>query len=148
MSVRCCNRSSFCTALMLWLLSGAAMAQVEIDEGWLRAVPPVSSSTAGYMTLHNRGEQAVVLTGFETDIAEAGEIHTWVDGDEGTRRMQRLTEVEIPAGGKVEFRSGGRHLMLFRLTGELEPGDTHELCFGFRDVESPVCADFAVRRGQ
>ena len=28
-------------------------------------------------------------------------------------RMRRLSEVEVPAGGEVNFEPGGRHLMLF-----------------------------------
>ena len=148
MSVRCFDVPRRCALALLLSLAAApapALAGPVIEDGWLRAVPPVADSTAGYFVLRNEGDEDLVLTGFRADIVEAGEIHTWVEGDQGTRRMKKLEEVNVPSGDKVRFRSGGKHLMLFRLTGELEPGDHHELCLQFRDTDEH-CAEFEVRR--
>ena len=148
MSVRCSDFIRHATlAGVLTLMAAPALAGPVIEDAWVRAVPPVSDSTAGYFLLRNEGEEDLVLTGFEADIVEAGEMHTWADGEDGTRHMQRLDEVSISAGEEVRFRSGGKHLMLFRLTDPLEAGDHHELCLEFAEAET-VCADFEVRRDE
>ncbi|MBZ2188634.1 copper chaperone PCu(A)C [Alcanivorax sp. JB21] len=116
-----------------------------IDDMWLRAVPPVSSNTAGYFSVTNTSDEPVTLLGFSTDIAAAGELHTMAPQDDGTRRMQRLRDVPVPAGETVHFAPGGHHLMLFRLVRPLEEGEQVELCLEF-DVTAPYCLPFEVRR--
>lgn len=116
-----------------------------IDNMWVRAVPPVSSTTAGYFSVTNTSDETVTLLGFSTDIAGAGELHTMAAQEDGTRRMQRLRNVPIPAGETVEFAPGGHHLMLFRLVRPLEEGEQVELCLEF-DATAPYCLPFEVRR--
>lgn len=134
-----------------WLLAAVALpvlavgADLDIENGWIRAVPPVSKTTAGYFQLHNRTDQDRVLTGLTTDIAGAGELHTMAPQEDGTRRMQRLPEVPVPAGETVVFEPGAKHLMLFRLQRPLVEGEKIPLCLTFSAGE-PMCAEFEVVR--
>ena len=58
-------------------------------------------------------------------------------------RMRPLTKVEVPAGGRIEMKPGGHHIMLLGLTRDLQPGDTVTVRLRFekageRVVEAPV----------
>ena len=46
-------------------------------------------------------------------------------------RMRPLEALEIPAGGMTELKSGGAHIMLFGLTGDLNPGEAIDLILTF-----------------
>ena len=132
-------------ALLVICMSPTAFAEsLTLSDAWVRAVPPVSSTTAGYFILENSSEEAVTLTGFETAIAGAGELHEMAEQPDGTRRMRRLGDVKVPAGEQAAFRPGGKHLMLFRLVDPLQVGDSHELCLTFAG-RAPLCAEFEVR---
>ena len=134
-------------ASMLLFFPATSFAEppLTLSDAWVRAVPPVSANTAGYFILHNAGEEALTLTGLNTPLAAAGELHEMAEQADGTRRMRRLSEVPVPAGESVHFRPGGKHLMLFRLTGPLEEGREATLCLEFAERE-PFCGTFLVRR--
>ncbi|WP_162925671.1 copper chaperone PCu(A)C [Isoalcanivorax indicus] len=144
---RCFKRGLYLLLVLPWLAFAGEIDEPElfIDNMWVRAVPPVSSTTAGYFTVTNTSEVPVTLLGFTTEIAGAGELHTMAAQEDGTRRMQRLRNVPIPAGETVEFAPGGNHLMLFRLARPLEEGEQVELCLEF-DATAPYCLPFEVRR--
>lgn len=78
--------------------------------------------TAGYLTILNHGQEADRLLGVECDIAEVVELHSSVT-ENGIVRMVQQDAIEVPAGGEVELKPGGLHIMLIGLTIEVEPGD-------------------------
>lgn len=82
-------------------------------DGWIRPAPPVAPVRAGYVTIENGSDAEVVFDKAESPQFGAVEIHTMFD-DGGVMRMRRLTELRVPAKGKVELKPGGMHLMLFR----------------------------------
>jgi copper(I)-binding protein len=47
--------------------------------------------------------------------------------------MKPVGQVAIPAGGKVAFAPGGKHLMLFDVKPGVKAGDTMKLDFAFAD---------------
>lgn len=58
-------------------------------------------------------------------------------------RMRPLAKVDLPAGGRIEMKPGGHHIMLLGLTGDLRPGDTVTVRLRFekageRVIEAPV----------
>lgn len=119
-------------------------AGMAIEDGWIRAVPPVSSTTAGYLILHNRSDTDRTLTGVSSPVAGAGEVHDMSPQADGTRHMHHLPEVVVPAGEAVTLKPGGKHLMLYQLQRPLEIGEQVEVCLTFAEAE-PVCAPFEVR---
>jgi copper(I)-binding protein len=55
--------------------------------------------------------------------------------------MRPVEQVVVPAGGKVELKPGGYHLMLFDLKRELTVGQSIRLVLTFRDAgKVPVTA--------
>lgn len=138
------NRCFKTLLLMFGLSPVLAQAELVIENGWIRAVPPVSTTTAGYFVARNTGEAPLVLEGVSAEIAGAAEMHEMSANEDGTRSMHRLRDVEVAAGDSVVFVPGGKHLMLFRLARPLAVGESLPVCLAVRDGDT-VCADFVVR---
>lgn len=129
----------------LLLVALPAWADVVIEDAWVRAVPPVSKTTAAYFRLHNTGPQSRVLTGATAEIARAAEMHDMSVGESGLRGMKRLGRVEVAAGDEVIFAPGGKHLMLFGLDAPPVSGAQVNICLDFEQGEA-LCVPFTVRR--
>lgn len=110
-------------------------ADLEVEQPWVRSVPPVSPNTAGYFMLHNNGEQERVLVAVSSDVASSVEMHTVVEQD-GGMSMQQLQEVKIAADDCVMFEPGGNHIMFIGLKQPLKEGDEVKLTLQFKDGES------------
>ncbi|MBA55300.1 MAG: hypothetical protein CMK89_12665 [Pseudomonadales bacterium] len=123
-------------ALLLVVLPGVVMASdLEVEQPWVRSVPPVSPNTAGYFMLHNNSKQERVLVAVSSDVASSVEMHTVVEQD-GGMSMQQLQEVKIAAGDCVMFEPGGNHIMFIGLKQPLQEGDEVKLTLQFKDGES------------
>lgn len=109
-------------------LSGIALAapKIEVKDAWVREVPPVSSMSAAYMVIENKGDQADKLVGASTNIAKVVELHETVGG-----KMRRIKALEIPPGKSVELKPGGYHLMLINLTEKPKEGQKVEITLKF-----------------
>lgn len=102
------------------------------SQAWSRAMPPTAPTGAVYFTLRNPGDTADRLLGVKTPRAEKAELHAHVhDGD--LMRMEHVEGVDVPAGGEVQFKPGGYHVMLFNLSEPLVTGDRFPLTLIFRD---------------
>jgi hypothetical protein len=101
-----------------------ASGKITVTEPWTRATPPGASVGAGYMTIANDGARPVRLLGGETPVAEKVEVHA-MSMDGGVMRMRPLTNgLEVPAGGEVELKPGGMHLMLIGMKRPLIEGES------------------------
>jgi len=99
----------------------AGQSPMEMD----RAMAATSgSNSAVYMLLVNDGQSPDRLAGAAAGVSQVVEIHeTTMDGD--VMKMQQVEGgIEIPAGGQVELKPGGYHIMLIGVTRDLNPGDT------------------------
>lgn len=72
-----------------------------------------------HMVITNNGAEADALIAASSPAAAAVELHGHDMGDDGVMRMRKLDRVVVPAGGTVEFASGGLHVMLIGLTAPL-----------------------------
>lgn len=140
---RACFKSVLAAAVLA--LAGPAQAELTFADPWLRAVPPVSPTMAGYVTLENTGDEAVVVTGANTVIAGHAMLHAMEAGEGGTRKMAHLHHLEIPAGGSEVLAPGGKHLMLMKLKQVPAPGETVDICFQMASGED-ACTKFPVKR--
>jgi copper(I)-binding protein len=85
---------------------------VEISDPWIREGPPNASVLAGFMVLHNTGEEPVTITSFTSSRFVRIEIHRSVV-HEGVMHMLHEKRLVVGAGKTVVFKPGGYHLMLF-----------------------------------
>lgn len=104
-----------------------------VMQAWSRAMPPSAPTGAVYFTLHNPGNQQDRLIGVETPRAEKAEMHTHMHEGE-IMRMQQIDSVDVPAGGQVEFKPGGNHVMLFKLSQPLVAGEQLPLTLIFENA--------------
>lgn len=124
---------------------GSFGSPLAFGNAWVRAPVAGRTVTAAYCDITNRGEAAVVITGFASDAPEVRvEIHETTEED-GMMRMQPLARVTIPAKATVSFAPGGKHLMLFgfdgaaaqvKLTATLDSGETLPVVFATRPEQS------------
>ena len=133
------------------LLCGAAAASAQappvttvISNAWAR--PTVQGQTAGggYLRIDNKGAFGDRLIGASSDAASSVELHSMtMDGE--VMRMRRVEAIDVPAGGSVELKPGGLHLMLIGLKAPLRAGSTIPLTLRFEKggevrVEAKVAA--------
>jgi hypothetical protein len=119
---------------------GSAPEGLEVSDAY--AAEPVSTDVAAaYLTIRNHDATPDTLTGAQTPVA--GMVHLHRMAGIGGAQMRPTDAVEIPAGGQLQLRPGGLHLMLMGLTRRPRVGDTLEITLQFRragavTVRAPV----------
>lgn len=113
-------------AALLALSSTAAFAHefklgpLKIGHPWSRATPGGAKVGGGYLTIENTGTTPDRLVAVAAPFAARGEIHEMATKD-GVMTMRELEKgVEIPPGGKVDFKPGGYHIMFQELKQPLK----------------------------
>lgn len=132
------------------LVTASALAQtykagaLTIEAPWARATPGGAKVAGGYLTIANTGTAPDRLVGGTLALAEKGEVHD-MSMRGGVMRMRELDNgLAIPAGGRVELRPGGLHLMFTGLKGGLKEGDSVRGTLVF-DKAGTVQVEFKVR---
>ena len=108
---------------ILALTPGVLASDVIVKEAFARAsaVPTAKAGTV-YMTLTNNSAKADRLLSVTTAASEAAQVHESVEKG-GVATMKPVGVLEIPAGGTVELKPGGLHVMLTGLKAPLKKGD-------------------------
>jgi len=131
------------------LLGGFAVAQaqsvadqVEVQNAYVRAVPPGQPNSASFMALHNGDSKDHALVGAESPAAKVVELHTHSMHD-GMMQMRPVERIDLPAGATTSLKPGGFHVMLIGLTQPLVPDQAVSLSLVFEDgskaqVSAPV----------
>jgi uncharacterized protein YcnI len=121
----------------------ATIGNLAIDAPWARATPAGAKVGAGYLTIRNTGTEADALVAVETDFAGRSEIHDMTMTD-GVMRMREVTDgLPVPAGGSVELKPGGLHVMFLDLKSGLKAGETVKAKLKFKSGAEGE-ADFLV----
>ena len=96
-----------------------------------RPAPLAGGNGAAYFTVLNGLDQAVQLLSVSSPAADVTELHETVDENGVMRMMPRPEGFTVPAGGAVELKPGGKHVMLIGLAQPLNTGDTVDLLLTF-----------------
>jgi copper(I)-binding protein len=101
--------------------------------------PVMDDMAAGFLTVENTGGTDDRLTSVTSDAAEEVELHETVD-----QQMRQVKSFPVPAGGELELRRGGNHLMFLGLKRRPVEGEkvTVELRFAEHD---PVTVTLPVK---
>lgn len=110
---------------------GVLASDVMVMDAFARA-SAVSTAKAGavYMTLTNQGAVPDRLLKITTPAAASAGLHESAEKD-GVASMRPVEALEIPAGGSVELKPGGYHVMLMGLKAPLKKGDMIMLQLNF-----------------
>lgn len=111
--------------------AAAPAGDIRVEAPWVRPTPPGAAVTGVFLRLRNAGARSDRLLSVDSPEAGRVELHeSRMEG--GMARMRPLPDgVEIPAGGQVELKPGGHHLMLFDLRRPLKNGDSVTLRLHF-----------------
>ena len=95
---------------------------IKISHPWARAsLAAKVRNGATYMTVHNLGTRSDRLLGVTTHIADRAELHAH-EMKGNVMKMRPLDAIDVPAGGMIELKPGGLHIMLFGLKTPLRKG--------------------------
>jgi copper(I)-binding protein len=96
--------------------------KLTVKNAWIQEGPPSQKITAGFMVIENHSSADLSLISASTDAARVVELHK-MELEDGMMRMQKVDSIKVPAGGSVELKPGGYHLMVIGLTRQLKEGD-------------------------
>ena len=127
---------------VLSIASTLSFAEINVKEGYVRAVPPGQMNSAAFMQLHNPSDKAIAVISGNSTAAKHVELHTHTN-DNGVMQMRQVERFDIPAKGSTTLQPGGHHIMLIGLENDLLPGSDVSLTLEFSDgssqsVELPV----------
>jgi hypothetical protein len=135
-------------AALSFAVAGAAHAQtvkagaLTLSGLQMRATPAGLPTSAAYLTIENHGKSADKLLDLDCGCADAAMVHR-TETKNGVSSMKMVGEVDIPAGGKVELKPEGLHVMLVGLKGPLKAGTTQPMTLRFQKA-GKVKAPFRV----
>lgn len=98
-------------------------AELELSDGWVRAMPPGTPMTAAYLRLHWHGDRPLVIASWHSDAHREASLHRTVRRG-GVSRMEAAPQARIDPGGSLVLEPGGLHLMLMQPARDLQAGDT------------------------
>ena len=113
--------SSTFAALVLTLACGSAFSQVTVKDPWVRATVPAQKSTGAFMQLTST--QDLRLVEARSPAAGVVEIHE-MRMENNVMKMKAVDAIALPAGKTVNLASGGYHVMMMDLKGQVKEGDT------------------------
>lgn len=125
---------------------GAVKAgDLEFQGGWARAMLPGQPTGGAYLTITNGGAEADRLVAATSPAAGRVEIHTMSMKDNVMVMRPVEGRLEIPAGGSLELKPGGEHLMFMQVTTPFKEGGTVPVTLEFEkagkiDLTLPVKA--------
>lgn len=123
-------------ALAAMLLPFPAIADdLVVVDAWVPAAPPTAMSHAAYVTLHNHGDAARVLTGASADGYKMTHLHESKESD-GVATMAMLHQITIPAGGMLMMQPGGLHVMLMGPQNPVAEGESIALTLTFENGDT------------
>ena len=135
-------------ALLLASCSKSGPSDIEVSDAWARETVAGQSATAAYMTITNDGAGDDRLVSVAAPVPAMAMLHS-SESSGGVARMREMgTGVAIPAGGRIEFKPGGSHVMVTGLGAPLKPGQSLKLTLRFeKSGERPVDVKVAPAAG-
>jgi len=106
-------------AISLFLV-GAAHAQVQVKDPWIRATVPHQSAAGAFMQLSS--PTGARLVSVSSPVAGLVEMHE-MTMDKDVMKMRAVPGIDIPAGKGVELKPGGYHVMMMNLKAQMKEGD-------------------------
>jgi copper(I)-binding protein len=121
----------------------AKVGSVQIENAYTRSTVPGQMAAGGFMKIENKGAVDQLIS---ASSPVAGEVQLHEMAMEGNvMKMRQVKEVVVPAGGAVELKPGGMHLMFMNIKAPLTAGETVPVKLKFAkagevEVKMPVNA--------
>jgi copper(I)-binding protein len=113
------QRSAAALTLSVWPF--LAVAQISVQEPWVRATVAQQKATGAFMQLVSPAGGRLVSA--SSPVAGVVEIHEMaMDGN--VMKMRAIAGLDLPAGKAVALKPGGHHVMLMDLKQGLQTGQS------------------------
>ena len=136
---------AFLPIAAIMLVSCAPEPELRIDDAYVRlAATPKNPAAAYFMVVG--GPKADRLMDVSSPVVIRTEMHESMAGS-GTMMSMKPIEggIDVPAGSGVEFKPGGKHVMMFNVNPGIVPPRTLPMIFTFRSGER-ISVDAKVKR--
>lgn len=107
---------------------------VSVSGPWVRITAPEAKTSAAYMTISSKDGDVLKKVAVPAGVAGMAQLHETTtsggsmdsmdDATGGMKGMKEVGQIDIPAGGSVQLKPGGYHIMLMDLAGPIAAGDT------------------------
>ena len=117
---------------------------IQIENAYTRATVPGQQVAGGFMKIENKGASVDQLVSASSPAAGEVQLHEMaMDGN--VMKMRQVKDIAVPAGGAVELKPGGLHLMFMGIKAPLTAGETVPVKLKFAkagevEVKMPVNA--------
>ena len=117
---------------------------IKVENAYTRATVPGQQVAGGFMKIENKGASVDQL--LSASSPAAGEVQLHEMAMEGNvMKMRQVKDIAVPAGGAVELKPGGLHLMFMNIKAPLTAGETVPVKLKFAkagelEVKMPVNA--------
>lgn len=107
--------------------------EINIESAWGRSSPKVATAGAFYMIIKNNGSETDKIVAGKSSACEVIELHESYMTEDGAMGMRPVEGgmIEIPAGGEVELKIGGVHIMCINKLEDFEVGAVIPLVLQF-----------------
>jgi periplasmic copper chaperone A len=110
-------------------LSGTVLAQnaligpIKIENAYTRATMPGQQVAGGFMKIENKTGPADQLVSVSSPISGEVQLHE-MSMEGNVMKMRQVQGIAVPAGGAVELKPGGLHIMFINIKAPLTAGET------------------------
>jgi len=95
---------------------------IKIEDAYIRATVPGQQVAGGFMKIENKGVADQLISASSPVAAEVQLHEMAMDGN--VMKMRQVKDISVPAGGAVELKPGGLHLMFMNIKAPLTAGET------------------------
>jgi copper(I)-binding protein len=122
------------TALLAYMYLSVSRPdnKIQVVDAWSPAAPPTMAMHAGYLSLQNHSSDSIELVEVSSVAYESIEIHQSLSID-GVLSMRMLPSLSVEPRAKVQFKSGGLHLMMRKPLAPRPLGGSFPVSFKFAD---------------
>ena len=101
----------------------AKVGSIKVEHAYTRATMPGQQVAGGFMKIENKGGPADQLVSASSPVASEVQLHEMaMDGN--VMKMRQVKDIPVPAGGSVELKPGGLHIMFMNIKAPLTAGET------------------------
>jgi copper(I)-binding protein len=121
----------------------AKVGSIKVEQAYTRSTVPGQMAAGGFMRIENKGA-ADQLVSASSPVAGDVQLHEMaMEGN--VMKMRQVKDIAVPAGGSVELKPGGLHLMFMNIKAPLTAGESVPVKLKFAkagevEVKMPVNA--------
>jgi periplasmic copper chaperone A len=120
---------------MLSLVATLYAGNVNVENAYVREVPPNMPNSAAFMKISNSSDNDMSLVSASSDISKVVELHTHSLKD-GMMQMHQVEKIDVASKSTTELKPMGLHVMFIGLNKKLVEGESVEFTLNFSNGES------------